>query len=92
MNLLNACLKLFNFIFSLHRFTIVWIPLLLLVIFNTILVIDVQRLKQNKEYNNEGIQLRRHAHGNLSEQRKTTIMLSKKFVKKNESFYLRNKF
>ncbi|UJR36222.1 hypothetical protein I4U23_028954 [Adineta vaga] len=61
----------FNFV----TFAIVWIPLLLLVIFNTILIIYVHRSKQEEQQNNEGIKLRRHNRGNQSEQRKTTIML-----------------
>jgi hypothetical protein len=64
-------------IFLLYRFAIIWIPLLLLAIFNTILIIYVHRSKQNERKNSEGIQLRRHNRGNQGEQRKTTIMLSK---------------
>jgi len=58
-------------------FAIVWIPLLLLIIFNTILILYVHRSKQS---HSEGIELRRHNRSNQTEQRKTTIMLSKHFV------------
>ncbi|CAF0814814.1 unnamed protein product [Rotaria sordida] len=61
----------FNFV----TFAIIWIPLLLLAIFNTILIIHVHRSRQNEHRNSEGIQLRRHNQGNQGEQRKTTIML-----------------
>ncbi|CAF4226469.1 unnamed protein product [Rotaria sp. Silwood2] len=61
----------FNFV----TFAIIWIPLLLLLIFNTILISYVRRSKRNQRRNNEGIQLRRHSRGNHGEQRKTTIML-----------------
>ncbi|CAF0952405.1 unnamed protein product [Rotaria sordida] len=61
----------FNFV----TFAIIWIPLLLLIIFNTILISYVRRSKQDQRQNREGILLRRHNRGNHSEQRKTTIML-----------------
>ncbi|CAF3145012.1 unnamed protein product [Rotaria socialis] len=61
----------FNFV----TFAIIWIPLLLLVIFNTILIIYVHRSVQSEQKNKQGIQLRRHTQGNQGEQRKTTIML-----------------
>ncbi|CAF1617529.1 unnamed protein product [Rotaria magnacalcarata] len=61
----------FNFV----TFAIIWIPLLLLVIFNTILIIYVHRSAQSEQKNSQGIQLRRHTQGNQGEQRKTTIML-----------------
>ncbi|CAF1380889.1 unnamed protein product [Adineta ricciae] len=61
----------FNFV----TFAIIWIPLLLLIIFNTILIIYVHRSKQEEHKNKEGIKLRRHNRGNQGEQRKTTIML-----------------
>jgi hypothetical protein len=67
----------FNFI---YRFAIIWIPLLLLVIFNTILIFYVHRSKQNEHKNSEGIKLRRHNRGSQGEQRKTTIMLSTFFL------------
>ncbi|CAF1601765.1 unnamed protein product [Rotaria sp. Silwood1] len=61
----------FNFV----TFAIIWIPLVLLVIFNTILIHYVRRSKLNQQPNDTGFQLRRHSRGNHSEQRKTTIML-----------------
>ncbi|CAF4425292.1 unnamed protein product [Rotaria sp. Silwood2] len=61
----------FNFV----TFAIIWIPLLFLAIFNTILIIHVHRSKQKEHRNSEGIQLRRHNQGSQGEQRKTTIML-----------------
>ncbi|CAF0923468.1 unnamed protein product [Rotaria sp. Silwood1] len=61
----------FNFV----TFAIIWIPLLLLAIFNTILIIHVHRSKQNEHRNSEGIQLRRHNQNSQGEQRKITIML-----------------
>jgi hypothetical protein len=63
--------------FFINRFAIIWIPLLLLLIFNTILISYVRRSKQSKQQNSEGVELRRHNGGNQSEQRKTTIMLSR---------------
>ncbi|CAF2043623.1 unnamed protein product [Rotaria magnacalcarata] len=61
----------FNFV----TFVIIWIPLLLLLIFNTILIFSVRRSKQNEQRNSDGTQLRRHNRANHSEQRKITIML-----------------
>ncbi|CAF1079905.1 unnamed protein product [Adineta steineri] len=61
----------FNFV----TFAIVWIPLVLLVIFNTILISYVRRSKLHIQKTNEGIHLRRHNRGSQGEQRKTTIML-----------------
>ncbi|CAF0821967.1 unnamed protein product [Adineta steineri] len=61
--------------FPFVTFAIIWIPLLFLVIFNTILILYVHRSKQDDHKNKEGIQLRRHNRGNQGEQRKTTIML-----------------
>lgn len=66
---------MFNFLFN--RFVIVWIPLLLLLIFNTILISYVRRSKRTKQNKSEGVELRRHNRSNQCEQRKTTIMLSK---------------
>ncbi len=67
--------------FLFNRFAIIWIPLLLLVIFNTILIFYVHRSKQNEHRISDGVKLRRHNNrGNQGEQRKTTIMLSKFFV------------
>lgn len=63
-------------VFIPFRFAIVWIPLLLLLIFNSILISYVRRSKQTIQRNNQGIQLRRH-NRNQGEQRNTTIMLSK---------------
>ena len=37
----------------------------------------VRRSKENKQQDAEGVELRRHNRGHQSEQRKTTIMLSK---------------
>lgn len=62
--------------FSVYRFAIIWIPLLLLVIFNTVLISYVRRSKQTTQQDKEGIELRRHNRANQVEQRKTTIMLS----------------
>lgn len=61
----------FNFV----TFAIIWIPLLLLVIFNTVLISYVRRSKQTTQQDKEGIELRRHNRANQVEQRKTTIML-----------------
>jgi hypothetical protein len=58
------------------RFAIVWIPLVLLIIFNTVLIVYVHRSRQSERNTSEGIKLRRHNRGNQGEQRKTTIMLS----------------
>ncbi len=63
--------------FFLNRFAIIWIPLLLLVIFNAILILYVHRSKQTEHRISEGMKLRRHNRGSQGEQRKTTIMLSK---------------
>lgn len=62
-----------------NRFVIIWIPVVLLLIFNTILISYVRRSKENKQQHGEGVELRRHNRGNQSEQRKTTIMLSRSF-------------
>ena len=60
------------------RFAIIWIPLLLLVVLNTMLIHYVRRSKTNRSMRNPGeVELRRHTRGNQGEQRKTTIMLSK---------------
>ncbi len=69
-------MNLLIFSFSINRFAIIWIPLLLLLIFNTILIAYVRHSKQN----NECIELRRHNRGNHTEQRKTTIMLSTSII------------
>ncbi|CAF3033879.1 unnamed protein product [Rotaria socialis] len=61
----------FNFV----TFAIIWIPLLLLLIFNTILIVSVRRSKQHDRQNCDGDQLRRHSRTNHTEQRKITIML-----------------
>lgn len=58
------------------RFAIVWIPLVLLIIFNTVLIVYVHRSRQSDYGVSDGIQLRKHNRGNQGEQRKTTIMLS----------------
>ncbi len=68
---------MYIFCFFFNRFAIIWIPLVLLVIFNTILIFYVHRSKQNELRNSDGIKLRRHNRGSQGEQRKTTIMLSK---------------
>jgi hypothetical protein len=68
---------MYIFYFFFNRFAIIWIPLVLLVIFNTILIFYVHRSKQNELRNSDGIKLRRHNRGSQGEQRKTTIMLSK---------------
>ena len=64
-------------LFFINRLVIIWIPLFLLLIFNTILIMYVRRSKENKQQDAEGVELRRHNRGHQSEQRKTTIMLSK---------------
>jgi hypothetical protein len=65
-------------LFSINRFAIIWIPLLLLLVFNTILIRYVHRSKRDKQEDSSGsIELRRHSRGHQNEQRKTTIMLSK---------------
>ena len=65
------------FFFSISRFAIVWIPLLLLAIFNTVLISYVRRSKQTTQQDKEGgVELRRHNRTSQVEQRKTTIMLS----------------
>lgn len=69
-------MKWFLYLF-LNRFAIIWIPLLLLVIFNSILILYVHRSRQNENRISDGVKLRRHNRGNQGEQRKTTIMLSK---------------
>ncbi|CAF1482247.1 unnamed protein product [Adineta ricciae] len=61
----------FNFV----TFAIIWIPLVLLLIFNTILISYVRRSKRKLQQNQDGIELRRHNRSSQSEQRKTTIML-----------------
>lgn len=59
------------------RFAIIWIPLVLLAIFNTILIRYVHNSKTKEHRISEGMKLRRHNRGNQGEQRKTTIMLSR---------------
>ena len=66
----------FPFLSFWFSFAIVWIPLVLLIIFNTILIIYVHRSRQNERGISEGLKLRRHNRGNQGEQQKTTIMLS----------------
>ncbi|UJR09874.1 hypothetical protein I4U23_014096 [Adineta vaga] len=61
----------FNFV----TFAIIWIPLVLLLIFNSILISYVRRSKQEIQQNLGGVELRRHNRGSQGEQRKTTIML-----------------
>ncbi|CAF0860199.1 unnamed protein product [Didymodactylos carnosus] len=61
----------FNFV----TFAIVWIPLILLLIFNTILVYYVHRSKTTSQETIDGFKLRRHHRTAQNEQRKTTIML-----------------
>ena len=63
--------------FYVNRFAIVWIPLTILLIFNTILITYVSHSERIKRTTNDNFQLRRHSRAKHNEQRKTTNMLSK---------------
>ncbi|CAF0751765.1 unnamed protein product [Didymodactylos carnosus] len=64
-----------KFYFNFVTFAIIWIPLILLFIFNTILIVYVHRSKKSSQNSIDGIKLRRHHRTTQNEQRKTTIML-----------------